>query len=225
MDGYVPKMTPERVERLRRWHEEASEEVHQLGAHDVEYLGLRLHVPDQVFPPTPTSDLLGREVAARVQPGHRVLDRGVEPERTQSSRPRSPTRSSPSTSTRMQSPRRPRTRGAMGSRNGSAASNRTYSRTSRVTSTWSSSTRRSGGSLLLICSIVPSRMRTTRPSGGSSPGSALGFVPLDVSFCSSAPAVTSPTSMCSSQTPGCRARRSPSGRSTFGARTRPTSYA
>jgi release factor glutamine methyltransferase len=76
MAGYVPKMAPERIEQLRRWHDEASQALHQLGAHDVEYLGLRLHVPDQVFPPTPTSDLLGREVIARVQPSHRVLDMG-----------------------------------------------------------------------------------------------------------------------------------------------------
>lgn len=76
MAGYVPKMTLERIAQLRRWHEEASRELHQLGAHDVKYLGLRLHVPEQVFPPTPTSDLLGREVIARVQPGHRVLDMG-----------------------------------------------------------------------------------------------------------------------------------------------------
>lgn len=76
MGSYVPKLTPERVERLRRWHEEASAELHRLGAHDVDYLGLRLHVPEQVFPPTPTSDLLGREVLANVRPGHRVLDMG-----------------------------------------------------------------------------------------------------------------------------------------------------
>jgi release factor glutamine methyltransferase len=61
---------------LRRWHEEASAELHDLGAHDVEYLGLDLHVPEQVFPPTPTSDLLGREVMSGVRPGNRVLDMG-----------------------------------------------------------------------------------------------------------------------------------------------------
>lgn len=76
MSGYVSKLSPLRVEELRRWHEDVSAGLHQLGAHDVEYLGLRLHVPEQVFPPTPTSDLLGREVIARVRPGHRVLDMG-----------------------------------------------------------------------------------------------------------------------------------------------------
>lgn len=69
-------MSPERVDQLRQWHEAASEALHALGNHDVEYLGLDLHVPEQVFPPTPTSDLLGRQVRSRVQPGDRVLDMG-----------------------------------------------------------------------------------------------------------------------------------------------------
>jgi release factor glutamine methyltransferase len=76
VDAYQPRLPIERVERLRRWHEEASTELHRLGAHDVEYLGLRLHIPEQVFPPTPTSDLLGREVLAHAQRRHRVLDMG-----------------------------------------------------------------------------------------------------------------------------------------------------
>lgn len=76
MDEYRPQMSAERVHRLQQWHEEASEELHRLGAHDVEYLGLDLHVPEQVFAPTPTSDLLGHEVRGRVMPGHRVLDMG-----------------------------------------------------------------------------------------------------------------------------------------------------
>lgn len=76
MGGYVSKLDPERIEELRRWHEDVSARLHQLGAHDVEYLGLRLHVPEQVFAPTPTSDLLGREVLARVRSGDRVLDLG-----------------------------------------------------------------------------------------------------------------------------------------------------
>jgi release factor glutamine methyltransferase len=76
MADYEPNLSAERVERLRRWHDETSAELHRLGAHDVSYLGLDLHVPEHVFPPTPTSDLLGREVLARVRPGDRVLDLG-----------------------------------------------------------------------------------------------------------------------------------------------------
>jgi release factor glutamine methyltransferase len=69
-------LSPDRIAELRAWHEEASAELHALGAHDVEYLGLRLHIPEHVFPPTPTSDLLGDEVRRHVRPGLRVLDMG-----------------------------------------------------------------------------------------------------------------------------------------------------
>jgi release factor glutamine methyltransferase len=73
---YKPSMPAARVARLRQWHEEVSAELHHVGAHDVDYLGLDLHVPEHVFGPTPTSDLLGRQVLARVRDGHRVLDMG-----------------------------------------------------------------------------------------------------------------------------------------------------
>lgn len=76
MGSHVPRMSPGRAERLRRWHEDASAELHRRGACDVDYLGLRLHVPEQVFAPTPTSDLLGRQVLTHVRAGHRVLDMG-----------------------------------------------------------------------------------------------------------------------------------------------------
>ncbi|MCB9891416.1 MAG: methyltransferase [Planctomycetes bacterium] len=76
MEPHEPRMSPERAERLRRWHEEASAELHALGAQDVTYMGLQLHVPEQVFGPTPTSDLLGREVVRKVRPSMRVLDMG-----------------------------------------------------------------------------------------------------------------------------------------------------
>jgi release factor glutamine methyltransferase len=76
-EQYVPWMSEQRVELLRRWHESASEELHRLGAHDVHYLGLELHVPAQVFPPTPMSDLLGRAVLDEVRAGDRVLDMGT----------------------------------------------------------------------------------------------------------------------------------------------------
>jgi release factor glutamine methyltransferase len=74
--GYVPRLSSQRIEELRQWHEQVSAELHRLGGRDVEYLGLRLHVPEHVFAPTPTSDLLGRKVIELVRPGHRVLDMG-----------------------------------------------------------------------------------------------------------------------------------------------------
>ncbi|MCP3856723.1 MAG: methyltransferase [Actinomycetia bacterium] len=76
MDDYHPQLSPDRIEQLRQWHERASDALHALGAHDVEYLGLDLQIPEQVFLPTPTSDLLGHQVRERVKPGQRVLDMG-----------------------------------------------------------------------------------------------------------------------------------------------------
>lgn len=76
MGTYRPQMSAERVEHLRSWHETTSEALHRRGALDVAYLGLDLHVPAQVFAPTPTSDLLGEQVRARTRPGMRVLDMG-----------------------------------------------------------------------------------------------------------------------------------------------------
>ena len=76
MSEYEPKLTPERVEHLRRWHETTSARLHALGAYDTTYLGLYLHVPELVFGPTPTSDLLGTLVTERTRPGSRALDMG-----------------------------------------------------------------------------------------------------------------------------------------------------
>ena len=73
---YVPRVGAERVERLRRWHEDVSAELHARLSVDCEYLGLQLHVPQGVFAPTPTSDLLGGVVADHAAPGMRVLDMG-----------------------------------------------------------------------------------------------------------------------------------------------------
>ena len=70
-------MEPARVERLRRWHERAALELHARSDADVEYLGLHLHVPAGVFPPTPMSHLLGEAVIAAAGPGDRVLDMGT----------------------------------------------------------------------------------------------------------------------------------------------------
>jgi release factor glutamine methyltransferase len=76
MPHYVPRVSAERVERLRRWHEDVSSELHARPAADIEYLGLQLHVPQGVFAPTPTSDLLGKLVTDHAAPGLRVLDMG-----------------------------------------------------------------------------------------------------------------------------------------------------
>lgn len=76
-DDYRPMMSAADVDRLQRWHERASAELHRLGRHRMNYLGLELVIPERVFPPTPTSNLLGRAVLAEVRPDDRVLDMGT----------------------------------------------------------------------------------------------------------------------------------------------------
>jgi release factor glutamine methyltransferase len=77
VDGFAPRMSAERAAQLRRWHQNASVELHALGAHDVEYLGIHLHVPEDVFSPQPMSQLLGRAVDREVRQDERVLDMGT----------------------------------------------------------------------------------------------------------------------------------------------------
>lgn len=76
MTQYVPRVSAERGEQLRRWHEDVSAEMHARPTVDVEYLGLQLRVPQGVFAPTPTSDLLGNLVTDHATRGLRVLDMG-----------------------------------------------------------------------------------------------------------------------------------------------------
>jgi release factor glutamine methyltransferase len=70
-------MNAERVDRLRRWHERTSADLHQRDGGEVEYLGLPLHVPATVFPPAPMSGLLGRAVLDETCVDDRVLDMGT----------------------------------------------------------------------------------------------------------------------------------------------------
>lgn len=77
MAVHEPRMSTERAESLRRWHDDASAALGALGDHEVDYLGIHLHVPAGVFPPAPMSQLLGRAVIAEVHDCDRVLDMGT----------------------------------------------------------------------------------------------------------------------------------------------------
>ncbi len=76
-DEYVPGFSEEETELLRRWHESAYRAMRAAGEQRVEYLGLDLVVPPDVFAPTATSDLLGRAVLSEVRDTDRVLDVGT----------------------------------------------------------------------------------------------------------------------------------------------------
>jgi release factor glutamine methyltransferase len=75
--GHRPRLAPADAERIRRWHAEACEALTRTEPIRVEYLGRTFVVPPDVFPTTPTSELLGRAVLAEVRPGDRVLDMGT----------------------------------------------------------------------------------------------------------------------------------------------------
>ena len=70
---YRPRMTDERIELLRRWHDEVADDLRSYGARDVEHLGLRLHVPETVFPPAAMSALLGRVSSRTARPGVNMI--------------------------------------------------------------------------------------------------------------------------------------------------------
>ena len=76
-EAYRPMMSDEHAATLRRWHEAAALELHGHGTREVSYLGLTLVIPEQVFPLTAMSDLLGRAVLGEVRDGDRVLDMGT----------------------------------------------------------------------------------------------------------------------------------------------------
>ena len=78
--AYTSDLPPERVEQIRRWHEEglrAARAEAGTEGRTFRYLGLTLHVPPQVQPIYPVSHLLGEAVLAEVRPGDRVLDMGT----------------------------------------------------------------------------------------------------------------------------------------------------
>jgi release factor glutamine methyltransferase len=76
---YVPTISPEHEERIRRWHDRAYAEGHAEGATEqtFDYLGTSIVVPPDVMPVTPMSHLLGEAVLAEVCEGDRVLDMGT----------------------------------------------------------------------------------------------------------------------------------------------------
>ena len=76
---YRPLMSPQRVERIRRWHTGAYRELSARAGGDqtFSYLGLTLVVPPQVMPIVSMSHLLGEAVLSEVTEADRVLDMGT----------------------------------------------------------------------------------------------------------------------------------------------------
>jgi release factor glutamine methyltransferase len=77
--AYVPTVSAEEADRLRRWHENAYQTglVEGAAARTFDYLGLTVVVPPHVMPVTPVSHLLGEAVLAAAGADDRVLDMGT----------------------------------------------------------------------------------------------------------------------------------------------------
>jgi release factor glutamine methyltransferase len=76
---YVPTLSHEHVEQVRRWHERAYAEARAegRGEQSFDYLGARIVVPPEVMPVTRMSHLLGDAVLTEAGAGERVLDMGT----------------------------------------------------------------------------------------------------------------------------------------------------
>ena len=74
-----PRMSPEKVELLRRWHEVSHTSLRAMLPADVSFMGLQLQVTEDVFPVDESvdGDPYHQAVASEVRPGLRVLDMGT----------------------------------------------------------------------------------------------------------------------------------------------------
>jgi release factor glutamine methyltransferase len=76
--GHRPRMSRERVDRLRAWQDAGYRPGRDAGTVTrTEYLGLTLDVPETVHPILPVSHLLGECVREEVRESDRVLDMGT----------------------------------------------------------------------------------------------------------------------------------------------------
>ncbi|GAB2999463.1 protoporphyrinogen oxidase [Amycolatopsis acidiphila] len=75
--AHEPMLSPEDVDRIHRWHEEADRGSRDESPRTFSYLGHTLVVPPQVMPISGTSALLGEAVLEEVREDDRVLDMGT----------------------------------------------------------------------------------------------------------------------------------------------------
>lgn len=75
--AHEPTLSPEDVDRIHRWHEEANAGIRTETVQHFTYLGHTIVVPPQVMPISGTSALLGEAVLEEVRDDDRVLDMGT----------------------------------------------------------------------------------------------------------------------------------------------------
>src|SRR6267378_2445328 len=78
-EQHRPRMSPEQVELLRRWHDASHAALRAMLPADVSFMGLQLHITEDVFPidESVEGDPYHQAVAKEVGPGLRVLDMGT----------------------------------------------------------------------------------------------------------------------------------------------------
>jgi release factor glutamine methyltransferase len=78
-EQYVPTLSQDHIEQVRRWHDRAYHEgrAEGLSEQSFDYLGTKIVVPPEVMPVTPMSHLLGNAVLAETVAGKLVLDMGT----------------------------------------------------------------------------------------------------------------------------------------------------
>jgi release factor glutamine methyltransferase len=78
-EKHQPRMSPEQVELLRRWHQASHTSLRAMLPADVTFMGLQLHIDEDVFPvdESEEGDPYHRAVAREVAPGLRALDMGT----------------------------------------------------------------------------------------------------------------------------------------------------
>jgi release factor glutamine methyltransferase len=74
---HEPMLSPEDVDRIHRWHEQAYTGARSDTERTFSYLGHTIVVPPEVMPISPTSALLGDAVLDEVHEDDRVLDMGT----------------------------------------------------------------------------------------------------------------------------------------------------
>ena len=76
-DEYIPTLSADDVERIRRWHEDAYQSGRADADRTFELFGRVVVVPPHVQPINPMTDLLGGAVLAEARADDRVLDMGT----------------------------------------------------------------------------------------------------------------------------------------------------
>jgi release factor glutamine methyltransferase len=78
-DGYRPMMSKERARRLRDWHNDAYEKLRASLPRRLFFMGLDLHISEDVFAPEggEEGDPFHQAALAEVKPSDRVLDMGT----------------------------------------------------------------------------------------------------------------------------------------------------